>query len=1370
MSGPRSRRRKTPRGQRSRRPARIDPNRHFANPDGDSSAGSPEAVPSKAWEQLRQGARNVAGVSYQIAVTADLMVQARAGRMPLNRLIPEGYEDVDCLRSGGGRLYVQTKDVGGGRGTLSASEVADALAHAAAAVGDGTVAVVTDGSLGCGLALTGWTTTIAESGASGVDGLVRLLANRGLDEAAASGLLARAHLVQVPWHVPALTQALLREGLGLAAPVARIVYARLVIDLAGVAAAQRSTTADRPQARTPADLDAHVAAVHRVVDVGVLDEAVRSGVCEPVDFTRLSDLTPAQFYAGVDVAPSHIAADLDVLRPSELTATYEGLADQRYVLLAGPSGSGKSALLWRAARDVGRGARPVRVLRLRGVADVETLVRHVQLQEPNAVAPVLVCGDDLGRTGMEGWPAAVSRLLELPGVLLVGAARAEDLTPALSRDARVVDPRLDRDTATQIAGQVQSAGVATAMEVEEASDRAEGLLMEFLALLTTGRRLEAILDDQVQRVRAPGQSLTHDLLRLVCAAHTLASSVAADRLAAAATAAHAATAGQVRAALSMLQDEHLVVTDATGRWRGLHELRSATLVRLLHRTPPPTLTDTHAEVLPLLPTEQLGTALRIAAETLDVDPAPVADAAAALADRDDADARTVTAMLAGAERADTAVYARECLPILERARPPGMSLYDLAFLTYYIRQGGMRMPDIGGGPAINALADQLPERTPAIARRVAAGLTPERLAHLAVRAPDRESAVVLLEAAEGVAALTRDGVQRIIERHATEPPNPGRAVPADEVRAWTRLIASAAALARLADDDVAALFGRVDQRAEAVVAATPNGLTCHLERAPDGLVVGARLLAVSLPDAPPDRSEPPGPYGDPDSPNARAVALCRQLLDVCPEADIAEVFSVDANGREITVDGHKRIPRANLYRPTVTRVNVGWQAAVARLTMAPSWSARLRQQAQLAAALVQVLAQLPARLRPYDNTGRRRRWRTQVERLHAQAAALPRPPQPTDPEVPVGDLAAQDEAARRRDPPRAALEMLTQALTQLSNGLDADNDADRNHGGTAAQLRSASLQLEEARAAGTPYFAGIGDTLPADLADLAALAADLLLALNEDPRRARELKAGEDALPSARRLVDAVIATQNANEQVALDGRLREAGIDPEFRFVEDPDPPLLRVGREQCLVLVPVGHWDAAWQTLADWPAEEQEDLRSNITMAAVDEDGVLPIAARHFHAGDHASTVPITLDDLRPIVTKAGLPLLDGPLLEAATSLLDDIVRWSAVKARSHLRNPNWWQPQTEAHTEAQLNNCAHRLGQNELAPEAARVLREAFESVLAVVAAEPDGSTPLATEVAILPDPSTPPSLKLAAFTGAVLLAMEAQAETIASNAAQ
>jgi hypothetical protein len=158
-------------------------------------------------------------------------------------------------------------------------------------------------------------------------------------------------------------------------------------------------------------------------------------------------LTPAsigqvEFFAGVDVTPAHVAAGLDVPRIDELSAILGGLSARGHVIISGPSGSGKSALMWRTARDVGRGARPTRVLRCSSNADVALLVRHARLQQPSAVAPLLVCADDLGRDSYAHWAAARDQLLGIPGVLVLATVRREDFTPELAGDATVVDPRL----------------------------------------------------------------------------------------------------------------------------------------------------------------------------------------------------------------------------------------------------------------------------------------------------------------------------------------------------------------------------------------------------------------------------------------------------------------------------------------------------------------------------------------------------------------------------------------------------------------------------------------------------------------------------------------------------------------------------------------------------------------------------------------------------------------------------------------------------------------------------------------------------------------------------------------------------------------
>lgn len=66
---------------------------------------------------LRSGAANVAGVTYQVALSAMLLAAGRAGTvtgLPVRSVIPENLEDVDCRLADGVRLLVQSKERGPG--------------------------------------------------------------------------------------------------------------------------------------------------------------------------------------------------------------------------------------------------------------------------------------------------------------------------------------------------------------------------------------------------------------------------------------------------------------------------------------------------------------------------------------------------------------------------------------------------------------------------------------------------------------------------------------------------------------------------------------------------------------------------------------------------------------------------------------------------------------------------------------------------------------------------------------------------------------------------------------------------------------------------------------------------------------------------------------------------------------------------------------------------------------------------------------------------------------------------------------------------------------------------------------------------------
>jgi hypothetical protein len=113
------------------------------------------------WNGLRSGARNVAGVTYQVAISADLLVrgQVRTEDSPsVSSLVPEGWEDIDCSLGSSGQLYVQVKERGLGAAAIGAAEVAAIVVHTATSLkavgglsGPDRIALVTDGILGSGL-------------------------------------------------------------------------------------------------------------------------------------------------------------------------------------------------------------------------------------------------------------------------------------------------------------------------------------------------------------------------------------------------------------------------------------------------------------------------------------------------------------------------------------------------------------------------------------------------------------------------------------------------------------------------------------------------------------------------------------------------------------------------------------------------------------------------------------------------------------------------------------------------------------------------------------------------------------------------------------------------------------------------------------------------------------------------------------------------------------------------------------------------------------------------------------------------------------------------------------------------------------------
>lgn len=1284
---------------------------------------------------LRSGAANVAGVTFQIAVTGWLLASGRnwpKTDLDVVSVMPEGLEDIDCELRSHRKLLVQTKERGVEARAIGLAELTNIINHVAPALAidmSANFAVITNGRFGNGIPTTGFSSTLADALATSGNGAMRTslvemlgkaLVERAITVVDAAALLARTHLIIVDVDLAEVTLTLLEIGMKVHRAVASLVRAELLRDLSDLAGSQREATFASAGQRSLTELDALANRIQQAVNMDSLDEAVIAGVCEPADYLSRPSVDLVGFYAGVDVVPTHIAAGFDVLRREEATAVIDGLVARRDVTIAGPSGSGKSALLWRCAHLVLRdGARVLRILRARDDDDVELLIRHVRRQQPSEGARLLVVADDLGRDRMAAWPIARQRLFEIPGVFLLAAVRREDLTPGLSANSVVVDPRLTESAARSIYSAMEAAGVETAMAADEAVTRADGLLMEFIALVTTGRRLRDVLATQVESLRS--DRIRREALRIVCACHLLGSAVSADAL----PTALGVLPDVAGDALARLAGEHLLIADGQF-WYGLHDLRVETLFELLHVSPPPSMSATYASALALLPaaaqgiaarraairiarrfTEPLGDATPAARLTLISDSlAPIATALrdilkALVAERGNQASTHAASLIEAADRLDTVAYVHAILPFLEAERKPPLSLAALSSLVYSAAVDGLTYPD--PLEILNQLALRLPLRTSRCAEIVAPALTPAAIFGFA-RASDIDATIRLCEAAEELGGqIPVTNAREIYESIVGSLPNPGSGGPRLDADRRARLTATLAALTSVKASEVAALFGSVEVRAVDAVASDEFGCSVSLGLKPhqpassqlerkytysddEILVAEIRTFARSDNEIEPS-AYPLQPGGRDGSVNEQAVLMARRLFDACPEVDQVNVEVWQANGEPIEPDGVKHLRAGVVPRPVKVARNVAFQAGVAEALGAENWTRRLRDQASVARDLVVLLEELPRRLERHDNTARRRRW---VQRSSAAAAAVATLPcRPID-RLPVLGLyhdgalqptaATADEELRRPDRAKAALEALAGALFQVAENLEDRQMV--SHAGY--QFAEIPLRLQEARQDGTPVFSGIGDTLPPRLETLSHMAARLLTALNlETINRALNSSKGDlDALEEA--LIEAADSAAHRDAGIVASFLLLR-GVPSVIRVVasERPTPAWRQL---EAVVICDVMQWETVVSLLQGWSADDRTKAglegRTNVVVA--EDDELLPFGFGFFASGN---VLPLQEENVLGIAGRISMPMRDQQFRTSIAAACEALVAYSYEKARSVYREPSWASPNAPASTPSEI-----------------------------------------------------------------------------------
>lgn len=557
------------------------------------------------WAGSRSGAWASRGFSFQHSVGAWLAARLVSGDLHADSLVPEGLEDVSIeFRA---PCHVQVKSRAEHLGAFppgkAARHVLDAWAkHLTRGANLQSLAIVfergVDGE--AGLEVFGRSLLDSLSTESVLRAVICDVGrDRGLSDQDLDRLFAETSVFGISWaslssqirnHLRAIASDLPPTALEYLGRELRVVVAE-------TADANGSPEYEHRRRLTRSDLTLQVQRFVEHIDHGSLEEALRHGICEPLSLS--DELNDDRFYEGIDTQPGHVAAGLVVPRADLVGEALAGLLETSAVVLTGPSGVGKSAVLWLIPEAL-QGVLWFRVRRL-SEGDVPHLIRLARAYRASDSNPVGFLVDAAGTGEFSGWARLRAEASAVSGLLLVTTARQEDLVTLGDLTGCVtIAVALNEEAAATIYEGLKQRNATTEPHWQEAFEQSNGLTMEFTYLLTNGRRLNEVITDQVRRRVEEGRFAELDLLSLTAVANRWSATIPVE----AAAQACRVSQFELRGAVSRLAAEHLLV-EVDGTISGVHRLRSAAISKAIHNQPPPTLEFTAGRVLEILTPEQL---------------------------------------------------------------------------------------------------------------------------------------------------------------------------------------------------------------------------------------------------------------------------------------------------------------------------------------------------------------------------------------------------------------------------------------------------------------------------------------------------------------------------------------------------------------------------------------------------------------------------------------------------------------------------------------------------------------------------------------------------------------------------------------------
>ena len=539
----------------------------------DSNPATPEE-----WRTSRSGAWAARGFDYQHLVSILILVRQWASIAPPGHLVPEGFDDcvIELVDS---PFWIQAKSRH--EGMFGKSEVQGflhtALAKAARLPDSSKIRTV----------------VVLERPSSGIPSLPL---DRLFDEDAGDVFVCASPGDEI--------LGLLSMQLNVAPVTMDGIVSDLYRLVAEASAENASQTFEERRRISPAEVERRILDRLEAEDPSSILQALSAGLLAPVEFT--TPIREPAFYQGVKVRPGHVAAGLVLERHTDTTNIANALERHKHVLLTGPSGAGKSALIWLTASSLAGRMRWFEITGTATARDAPSIIRFVRSRRPTETSPIALAFDDIGPVGSDLWNLLIRELRGF-AVYILGSTRQEDLALISNRsDTDTMHVDLDAALAQSLWQKLSATGETNWTHWREPFEQSQGLLLEYVHLLTQGQRLAAVIAEQVRQRELEDRNDELAIIRSTAVLCARGGEVRTDRL----FQLLKLERDSASHALRRLLDEHVVLERRPGVLGGLHLLRSQALLAASHDELTSLSADTLWQSLPATTQDSLPAVLR----------------------------------------------------------------------------------------------------------------------------------------------------------------------------------------------------------------------------------------------------------------------------------------------------------------------------------------------------------------------------------------------------------------------------------------------------------------------------------------------------------------------------------------------------------------------------------------------------------------------------------------------------------------------------------------------------------------------------------------------------------------------------------------